>query len=81
MRYIDDIFAVFDKYLVFQPFLDHINNQSANIKFNTEECENNVLSFWTLGFATKEMNSKLVFSEKSTNIDALLNFSAMFPVA
>ena len=37
VRYVDDIFAVFDKDLRFQPFLNHINNQHANIKFTVEE--------------------------------------------
>ena len=44
VRYVDDIFAVFDKNVKFQPFLDHINHQHGNIKFTVEESVNNVLA-------------------------------------
>ena len=45
MRYLDDIFAVFEKDVRFQPFLDQINGQHPNIKFTIEERVDNVLSF------------------------------------
>ena len=56
VRYVDDIFAVFDKNVKFQPFLDHINHQHGNIKFTVEESVNNVLAFLDTSICIKGNN-------------------------
>ena len=45
VRYVDDIYAIFDEDVHFQSFCNHINNQHPKIKFTVEESENNVLAF------------------------------------
>ena len=73
---------MFDKDLLgFQPFLNHINNQHANIKFTVEESENNILSFFDTRICIKGDKFECCVFRKSTNTDVLFNFSAMRPVA
>ena len=84
MRYVDDIYAVFDKDLGFQPFLNNINNQHANIKRTAElpeERENNILSFLDTRICIKGDEFEACVFRKSTNTDVLLNFTSMRPVA
>ena len=45
VRYVDDIFAVFEKDVQFQSFLEQINSQHPNVKFKIEESVDNVLAF------------------------------------
>ena len=80
VRYVDDIFAVFDKNVKFQPFLDHINHQHGNIKFTVEESVNNVLAFLDTSICIKGNNFESCVYRKSTNTDVLLNFDAVCPV-
>ena len=78
VRYVDDIFAVFDKNVKFQPFLDHINHQHGNI--TVEESVNNVLAFLDTSICIKGNNFESCVYRKSTNTDVLLNFDAVCPV-
>ena len=75
------VYIVFDKDLGFQPFLNHINNQHANIKFTVDESENNILSFLVTRICIKGDEFSACVLRKSTNTVVLLNFSAMCPVA
>ena len=45
-RYADDVFSVIKKSNV-ESILEHLNKQDPNIRFTTEEEQNNELPFWT----------------------------------
>ena len=67
VRYVDDIFAVFDKNVNFQLYLDHIDHQHSNIKFAVEESVNNVLAFLDTSIRIKGKNLESFVYRKSTN--------------
>ena len=81
MRYVDEIFAVFEKDLRFQPFLEQINSQYPNIKFTIEESVDNVLSFLDTEIRIIGDEFESCVYRKSTNTDVLLNFGAVCPAA
>ena len=45
IRYVDDIFAIFDKNTSYERFFEPINNQHPQIKFTVEKSVNNCLAF------------------------------------
>ena len=81
VRYVDDIFAVFDKNVCFKPFLDHINCQHPNIKFTVEESIGNVLPFLDTNISIVGDNFDSCVYRKETNTNVLLNANAICPVS
>ena len=79
IRYVDDIFAVFDKNTSFQPFLDHINHQHPNIKFTVEKNINNVLPFLNTRIEIVGDHFESCIYRKDTNTNVLLNVCAVCP--
>ena len=81
IRYVDDIFAVFDKNTPFQPFLDHLNSQHKNIKFTVEESINHVLPFLNTEMKLVGDHFESCVFRKSTNTNVVLNMSAVCPMS
>ena len=81
VRYVDDVFAVFDKNVPFQSFLDHINNQHPNIKFTVEKSINNSLPFLNTKIQIIGDEFESCVYRKDTNTDVLLNFNAVCPLS
>ena len=79
VRYVDDIFAVFDKNVSFQLFLDHINQQHPNIKFTVEKSINNVLPFLNTKITLVGDHFESCIYRKDTNTNVLLNACAVCP--
>ena len=78
LRYVDDIFAVFENGTTFHPFFNLLNSQHANLKFTVEEAEG---SFPFLD-VNIEINGNSVDTwvfRKKTHTGVMLNFSAVVP--
>ena len=80
VRYVDDIFAVFDKDVPCEPFLDHINNQHPNIKFTVEKSTDS-LPFLNTEIQIVGDHFESFIYRKETNTNVLLNFSAICPLS
>ena len=78
IRYVDDIFAVFDKNVPCEMFLDHINNQHPNIKFTVEKSINS-LSFLDTEIKISGDNFESWTYRKKTDTGVLLNLCAVCP--
>ena len=77
-RYVDDIFAVFDKKEEALKFLDYLNSRHPNIKFTKEENINGVLPF--LDVSISNLNGfKTSVYHKSTYTGLLTNFKSFVP--
>ena len=79
LRYVDDIFAVFDKDVPYDKFLSHINNQHPNIKFTVEKTINS-LPFLDTEINIKGDNFESWVYRKPTNTGVVLNFNAICPL-
>ena len=78
VRYVDDVFAVFDSTMPFNNFLEHLNSQHPNIKFTVEE------GIGSLPFLDTEIkiNGDTFESwtyRKKTDTGAILNLAAVCP--
>ena len=81
IRYVDDIFAVFDKNTPFKPFFDHINSQHSNIKFTVEKSTNNCLPFLNTEIKLLGDSFESCVYRKATNTNVLLNVDAVCPMS
>ena len=79
LRYVDDIFAVFDKDVPYDKFLSHINNQHPNIKFTVEKTINS-LPFLDTEININGDNFESWVYRKPTNTGVVLNFNAICPL-
>lgn len=79
IRYVDDIFAVFDNSVSCEDFLNHINNQHKNIKFTIEKSIDNVLPFLDTRVEIVGDSFESCVFRKPTNTNVLLNASAICP--
>ena len=78
IRYVDDVFAVFDNKTPFNNFLEHLNSQHRNIKFTVEE------GIGSLPFLDTEIriNGDIFESwtyRKKTDTGVILNSAAVCP--
>ena len=78
LRYIDDIFAIFDNDQSCTKFLEKLNTQHPNIKFTLEQAKN------TIAFLDVEIKINLDKFDtwtwrKPSNTGLLLNFNAFCP--
>ena len=80
MRYVDATFSVFHKYDVSE-FTEHIHNMDSNIKFTTEEPENNTVAFLdTKETAKNDRSTKIHVYRKPTHTDQYLNWDSSHPL-
>ena len=77
-RYVDDIFAVFDKKEDALKFLDYLNSRHPNIKFTKEENINGVLPFLDVLISNRNCLKTSVY-HKSTYTGLLTNFKSFVP--
>ena len=70
MRYVDGIYAIFDKDVHFQSFFAHINTQI--IKLTVEEGENNVLAFIDTQISIRDDEFQSCVFRKKPNTDVLM---------
>ena len=81
IRYVDDIFAIFDKNISYDKFFDHINNQHPQIKFTVEKSINNSLAFLDTEIKLNGDEFESTVFRKQTNTNVLLNVDAICPVS
>ena len=79
LRYVDDIFAVFDKDVPCDNFLDYINKQHPNIKFTVEKTVNSLPFLNTEIHITGDNFESWVY-RKDTNTSVVLNWEAICPI-
>ena len=80
LRYINDIYVVFDSDSACTQFLDILNSQQKDIKFTLEKntnCEN--LSFLDVQIKLNDDGYDICVWRKPTNTGLLLNFNALCP--
>ena len=78
LRYIDDVFAIFDKSQSYTPFFDFINALHRNLEF-TVEVATNSLPFLDVNVRLGTDGVKLTVYRKPTNTNVILNFHAIAP--
>ena len=78
LRYIDDVFAIFDKSQSYTPFFDFINSLHRNLEF-TVEIATNSLPFLDVNVELDTDGVKLTVYRKPTNTNVILNFHAIAP--
>ena len=76
LRYIDDVFAIFDKSQSYTPFFDFINALHRNLEF-TVEVATNSLPFLDVNVRLGTDGVKLTVYRKPTNTNVILNFHAI----
>jgi hypothetical protein len=82
VRYVDDIFAVFDSVEMVSKFLQFLNNFHPNLTF-TRELGDNELAFLDTKVRLPCVDHASVLTtvyRKPTNTDVILNFSAVCPI-
>ena len=79
LRYVDDIFCVFNNETSSDRFLDLINKQHKNIKF-TAEHGSETLPFLDVEVTIIESGIETKIYRKQTHINLLLNFNAICPI-
>ena len=78
LRYIDDVFSIFDKSQDYVPFLNFINSLHRNLEF-TVEVATNSLPFLDVNVVLGSQGVELTVYRKPTNTDVVLNFRAVAP--
>ena len=78
VRYVDDIFAVFDSMQKCEQFFNFINNIHPNLKFTVEYPQGS-LPFLDIDITLHEGNIQTCVYRKSTNTGVLLNFNSVAP--
>ena len=79
VRYIDDVFAVFDDVNACSSFLNILNSQHDNIKFTIEK-STNTLQFLDVDIKISENTVDTWVWRKPTNTGLFLNFAAICPI-
>ena len=74
LRYIGDIFAIFDKYQDFTPFLNWIYALHRNLEF-TVEVATSSLPFLDVNVKLRNIELELSVYRKLTNTNVIINFS------
>ena len=81
IRYVDDIFAVFDESTPVDPFFNHINQQHPQIKFTVENSVDNALPFLDTQISLKDDHFESIVYRKQTYTGVLLNIEAVCPMS
>ena len=79
VRYIDDVFAVFDDVNACSSFLNILNSQHDNIKFTIKKFTN-TLQFLDVDIKISENTVDTWVWRKPTNTGLFLNFAALCPI-
>ena len=81
-RYVDDIFAIWDKTISLDDFLEYINNISTSIKFTTEiQDENEQLNFLNLTLTKHNDTIKHKIYRKPTSRNIIIPFRSNHSMA
>ena len=80
VRYVDDIFAVFDKHSSSETFLDHLNKQHKNMRFTLEKSTNS-LPFLDTEIEIIDDRFESWVYRKATNTNVMLNANAVCPLS
>ena len=78
LRYIDDIFALFDEYQSYCNFFKRINMLHSNLEF-TVETATDTLPFLDVSVKLQDDSVDLCIYRKKTNTNVLMNFNAVAP--
>ena len=78
LRYVDDVFAIFDDNLSIKKFLKMSNKQHSNMQFTMEKSMQ-ALPFLDVHIQIREKELDLGVWRKETNTGILLNFNALCP--
>ena len=79
-RYADDVFSVVKKTDV-ESFLKHLNEQDPNIRFTTEEEQNNELPLLDVRVTRQDGRLRTGVHRKKTHTDRVLSFRSHHPVS
>ena len=79
LRYVDDIFCVFNNETSSDKFLDLLNKQHKNIKFTVEHGSKTLL-FLDVEVTIAESGIETKIYRKQTHTNLLLNFNAICPI-
>ena len=78
LRYIDDIFAIFDESQSYDIFFNLINSIHNNLEF-TVEVATTTLPFFDVNVKITEFSVDLSVYKRATNTNVLLNFNCIAP--
>ena len=78
LRYVDDVFAIFDDNLSIKKFLNLLNKQHSNMQFTMEKSMQ-ALPFLDVHVQIRENELDLSVWRKETNTGILLNFNSICP--
>ena len=78
LRYVDDVFAVFEEESQIKPFFDYLNQLHKNLKF-TAELGTKTLPFLNVEIEVNANDFNSWVYRKKTHTGVLLNFSAIVP--
>ena len=78
LRYVNDIFAIFDDNLLITKFLNLLNKQHSNMQFTMEKSMH-ALQFLDVRVQIRENELDLSMRRKETSTGILMNFNAICP--
>ena len=79
-RYADDVISVIKKSNV-ESFLEHLNEQDPNVRFTTEEEQNNELSFLDVRVTRQDGRLRICVHRTKTHTDRVLSFKSHHPIS
>ena len=79
LRYVDDIFAVFEDGKSYKPFFELLNAQHQNLKFTVDEATINSFPFLDVEIEIVGNSVDTWVFRKKTHTGVMLNFSALVP--
>ena len=79
-RSVDDVFLVMKKSYV-ASFLEHLNEKDPNIRFTTEEEQNNELPFLDVRVTRQDERLRTGVHRKKTHTDRALSFKSHHPIS
>lgn len=79
LRYVDDIFAVFEQGTSYHPFFNLLNQQHPNLKFTVEEQTKQSFPFLNVDISINGSTVETWVFRKKTHTGVMLNFNAIVP--
>ena len=79
LRYIDDVFVIFDEKQCYNDFFNFINGVHSNLEF-TVELATDTLPFLDVNVELNDNDVQLSIYRKKTDTNVLLNFDAVTPI-
>ena len=81
VRYVDDVFAIFDPSTEVQLFLDVLNNQHPNLRFTSEEASGPSLPFLDVELTICDGEFNICVYRKPTFTGVFLHFNSIAPLS